>query len=120
MPLHHRFEEVQAILKDASSAIGAKALSGIIAHITSELDLVDAELDLYSFVTYAEDELIPSKFRSIRSLDGQRIRFFMSNEESSLLIKTLTERLSLAYEKDRSRENLRKYYVANLGHKLGL
>lgn len=56
----------------------------------------------------------------MRSLDGQRIRFFMSNEESSLLIKTLTERLSLIYEQDRSKENLRKYYVANLGHKLGL
>lgn len=120
MPICNKFEAVQAILKDAAKALGIEVLSGIIAHITSDPDFIDADLDLYHFFTYSDDMLNSRKFRSMRSLDSPKIRFFMSNEESSLLIKALTERLSMVYEQDRSRENLRQYYVANLGHKLGL
>lgn len=49
MPIYNRFDEVQAILKDASNAIGSGVLSGIIAHITSDADFLDADLDLYHF-----------------------------------------------------------------------
>lgn len=116
----HRFNEIQAILKDASSVLDANELSGIIAHITSEPDFVDADLDLYHFSAYLADESSHGKFRTLKNLDSKHIRFFMSHDESTLLIKTLTDRLSDAYLRDRSQENLRQYYVQSLANKLSI
>ena len=120
MTIDHRFNEVQAILKDASAALGANVLSGIIAHITSETDFLDADLDLYHFFARSADESNQGKFRTLKNLDSTNIRFFMSHDESALLIKTLTDRLSDAYMQDRSQENLRQYYVQGLANKLSI
>jgi len=118
--IDYRYDEVQAILKAASSVLGANVLSGIIAHITSEPDFVDADLDLYHFFTCPADESNQGKFRTLKRLDSKNIRFFMSHDDSILLIKTLTDRLSEAYMQDRSQENLRQYYVQSLSNKLSI
>lgn len=120
MPIQHTSAEVQAILVDATAALGAESLSRIISHITSDTGILDADLELYHCFTMPENNTGKDSFRSVRSMNGSQIRFYMSADETSLLINSLTERLSQAYEQDRSRENLRQYYVGFLGHKLGL
>ncbi len=120
MTIDYRYDEVQAILKAASSVLGANVLSGIIAHITSEPDFLDTDLDLYHFFTYPAGNSSPGKFRALKSMGSKNIRFFMSHDESILLIKTLTDRLSDAYMQDRSQENLRQYYVQSLQNKLSI
>lgn len=120
MTIDYRYDEIQAILKVASSVLGANVLSGIIAHITSEPDFLDADLDLYHFYALPVDEPTHGKFRSQRRHGGKNVRFFMSHDESALLIKTLTDRLSDAYMRDRSQENLRQYYVQSLANKLSI
>lgn len=107
-------------MKDASATLGANVLSGIIAHITFEPDFVGADLDLYHFFARSADEPRHGKFRTLKNLDSKNIRFFMSHEESILLIKTLTDKLSDAYMRDRSQENLRHYYVKCLENKLSI
>nr|WP_322941781.1 hypothetical protein [Pseudomonas sp. s4] len=120
MPIQHTSAEVQAILVDATEALGSESLSRIISHITSDPSILDADLELYHCFTMPESNTYKDSFRSVRSLNGSQVRFYMSPEETSLLINSLTERLSQAYEQDRSRENLRQYYVGFLSHKLGL
>lgn len=116
--IDYRYDEVQSILKDASAVLGANVLSGIIAHITSEPDFLDTDLDLYHFFALPVDEPMHGKFRSQRKYGSKNIRFFMSHDESVLLIKTLTDRLSDAYMQDRSQADLRQYYVQSLTNKL--
>lgn len=120
MPIYNRFDEVQGILKDASNALGSGVLSGIIAHITSDADFLDADLDLYHFFVPKNSRQTPGGFRKLRRPDTPAIRFFMTIEESAMLVNTLTERLSAAYESDRNQTHLRQYYVANLSHKLAI
>lgn len=120
MPVYNRFDEVHAILEDASTALGSDVLSGIIAHITSDADFLDADLDLYHFFVQKNGQQTPGSFRKLRRPDTKTTRFFMTIEESALLVNTLTERLSAAYESDRTQAHLRKYYVANLSHKLAI
>ena len=118
--IDYRYDEVQSILKDASAVLGANVLSGIIAHITSEPDFLDTDLDLYHFYTLPVDDSGRGKFRTLKNLDSKNIRFFMSHDESILLVKTLTDRLSDAYMQDRSQESLRQYYVQGLVNKLSI
>ncbi len=120
MPIQHTSAEVQAILVDATAALGAESLSRIISHITSDTGILDSAFELYHCFTLHENNTAKDSFRSVRSMNGGQVRFYMSADENSLLINSLTERLAKVYEQDRSRENLHQYYVANLGHKLGL
>lgn len=120
MPIQHTSAEVQVILVDASNALGAESLSRIISHITSDTGILDADLELYHCFTLPESNTSKDSFRSVRSMNGSQIRFYMSADETSLLINSLTEQLSELYEKDRSRKKLRQYYVGKLSHQLGL